>query len=59
MKIFLGIMLNFLALNCAMFFGVCDDTNDIEEVKRCLKAIGIIDGIIIMIALGEILIKAG
>lgn len=59
MKIFLGIMLILLATNCAMFLGSCDDINDIEEVKECLKAIGIVDGIIIMIVLGVCLILAG
>lgn len=56
MKLFLGYMLILLAINCGMFFDLCDDMNDIEEVKECLKAIGIIDGIIIMSSLGLFLI---
>lgn len=59
MKIFLGIMLILLAINCGMFLDLCDDIKDIEEVKECIKGIGIIDGIIIMIALGLILITSG
>lgn len=59
MKIFLGVMLIFLALNCGMFIELCDDWNDIEAVQECLKAIGIVDGIIIMIVLGVCLIMAG
>lgn len=59
MKIFLGSMLILLATNSAMFLGICDDINDIEELKECLKAIGIVDGIIIMMVLGMILIIAG
>lgn len=59
MKVFLGIMRILLAINCGMFLDVCDDINDIGEVKECLKAIGIIDGIIILAVLGVILIMAG
>lgn len=59
MKIFLGFMLILLATNCGTFFSICDDLNDIEDVKEGLKAIGIVDGIIIMIILGVCLILAG